>query len=233
MASAAPACTDARPEAANERWVVTENSAVDIDWDAIAEAYQQAEGPEDFERRVNEIYGGSEVISVAVRDVDASTQLVTGFFDRDANGSDDESEKVFSIRRDIVKEGEAQVQVQGYGPYAGYHSPLMSIASGMLVGSMLSRAFSPGYMPMYATPYVTSPSRRGDLVMARDNYRQQNPSKFQSGQASKSGRQYGRGGGAFGGGSAPKSRSAPRSRGGGRFGARMHRNPSTRVVRVS
>lgn len=214
-------CGDVGPRG-QDRWVATENTSVDIDWDALATAYKEAEGPEDFERRVNEIYAGDEVISVAVHDVDAKTQQVTGFFDRNANGIEDPEEKVFSIQRDIVSDAEAQYQVQGHGPYMGYHSPMMSVASGMLMGAMLSNVFSPGYRPMYAQPYVTPVGRRGALASQRDSYRQNNPSKFRSGKTSQSGKQYGAKGNAFGGGrptTAP-SRSPMRSpmRGGGRFG---------------
>jgi hypothetical protein len=222
-----PACGDSTR--GNDRWVTTENTTVDLDWNAINEAYQQAEGPEDFERRVNEIYAGEEVISVAVRDLDEKTQEVTGFFDENENGNVEDAEKVFTVRRDIVGADAAQVQIAGHGPYAGYHSPIWDIAGGMLIGSMLSRAFMPGYAPMYTQPYVTPAARRGQLVAARDGYRQQNPEKFRQAKASKSGRSYGAKGSGFGGGKPTPSR--PRSVGGGRFG---RRGPSKgRVVRLA
>lgn len=208
-----PACGSGAPSG-NERWVTTEDTTVDIDWNAVNEAYQQAEGPEDFERRVNEIYTGDEVISVAVRDADEKTQEVTGFFDKNEDGKVEDGEKVFTIKRDITGPEQAQVQIAGHGPYAGYHSPIWDIAGGMLLGSMLSRAFAPSYVPMYTQPYVTPAGRRGELVAARDTYRQQNPEKFQK--ASKSGRSYGAKGSGFGGGKPAPSR--PRSSGGGRFG---------------
>src|SRR5688572_1177405 len=63
-----------------ERWASTENTNVAINWDKVNEAYKLADGPEDLERRVNEIYDGSEIISISVADLDAKTQLVTGFF---------------------------------------------------------------------------------------------------------------------------------------------------------
>lgn len=215
-------------EGGNDRWVTTENAAVELDWDAVNEAYQQAEGPEDLERRVNEIYTGDEVISVAVRDVDEKTQEVTGFFDTNEDGKVEDAEKVFTIRRDIVGPDSAQVQIAGHGPYAGYHSPMWDIAGGMLLGSMLSRAFMPGYSPMYRQPYVTAPARRGQLAAARNTYRQQNPDKFRQGRSSKSGRSYGAKGKGFGGGTPTPSR--PRSSGGGRFGRRGA--PTGRVIRL-
>jgi hypothetical protein len=226
---AVPGCNE--QSKTTDRWVTTENTNVDIDWDAVAEAYKQAEGPEDFEQRVNEIYTGDEVISVAVRDVDDKTQVVTGFFDENGNGQVEDGEKIFSLNREIASEDKGHMQIQGYGHYAGYHSPMWDIAGGMLLGSMISRAFMPGYRPMYTQPYVTSVDRRGALVSHRDSYRAANPDKFRQGSSSRSGRSYGRKGGAFGGGSPTPSRprAAP-SRGGGRFGAR--RPVGRKVIRL-
>jgi hypothetical protein len=219
-----PACGG---DGGNERWVTAENAAVDLDWDAVNEAYKQAEGPEDLERRVNEIYSGDEVISVTVRDVDDKTQEVTGFFDNNEDGKVEEAEKVFTIKRDITGPEAAQVQIAGHGPYAGYHSPMWDIAGGVILGSMISRAFMPGYTPMYTQPYVTAPARRGELTAARDSYRQQNPDKFR-GKTGQSGRSYGAKGSGFGGGTPAPSR--PRSSGGGRFGRRG--TAKGRVVRL-
>ncbi|HWB77020.1 MAG TPA: hypothetical protein VG755_18760 [Nannocystaceae bacterium] len=219
----APACG-----AGNDRWVTTENSAVDIDWDAVGEAYKDAEGPEDLEQRVNEIYTGDEVISISVKDNDDKSQLVTGFFDKNEDGKVDEGEQIFTIQRDVVGEDKGQYQIAGYGPYSGYHSPIFAIATGMLMGSMMSRMFMPGYTPMYSTPYTTNSARRGALVSHRDSWRQSNPDKFRA-QQSKSGRSYGKKGGGFGGGGGPAPR-AP-SRGGGRFGiAHAPKHVATRLV---
>lgn len=191
-----------------ERWATTENTNVKLDWDKVNEAYKHAEGPEDLERRVNEIYAGSEIISVAVHDVDDKTQVVTGFFDRDKDGKPSDPEKVFTIKRDL-RGAEAQYQTQGYGPYyGGYTSPLFSIASGMLMGSMLSSMFRPSYVPMYSTPYVTSAARVSQLDTHRTGYRAANPARY--GKPSQTGRSYG------GGKSSPGVR-AP-SRGGSTFG---------------
>jgi hypothetical protein len=209
----APACGGA-----NDRWVVTENSAIDIDWDAVGQAYREAEGPEDLERRVNEIYAGDEVISISVKDTDASTQQVTGFFDNNEDGKVQDDEKIFSIDRTLESADKAQYQIAGYGPYAGYHSPMWDIAAGMVMGSMLSRMFMPGYSPMYLTPYSTPATRRGDLMTQRNSYRAANPEKYQAAR-SKSGRSYGAKGGGFGGGRSTPAPRAP-SRGGGRFGSR-------------
>ncbi|WP_437676952.1 hypothetical protein [Sorangium sp. So ce131] len=195
-----------------ERWATTENTNVELDLDKVNEAYKAAEGPEDFERRVNEIYQGSEVISVAVQDLDAKTQVVTGFFDKNGDGGVQDPEKVFTIRRDVSGEGAAQLQTTGFGPYAYYHSPVMSLASGMLLGAMVSSALRPSYMPVYTQPYTTPPNRMTDLRSHRDTYRASNPSSVNNSKASQTGRRYNNAGGSrFGSG---------RSGAGSRFGVR-------------
>src|SRR5215210_3391618 len=85
----------------NQRWATTENTNVKIDWDKVNEAYKHADGPEDLEKRINEIYEGDEIISVAVQDLDDKTQVVTGFFDRDKDGKVSDPEKIFTIKRDL------------------------------------------------------------------------------------------------------------------------------------
>ncbi len=201
-----------------ERWATTENTNVKIDWDKVNEAYKLAEGPEDFEKRVNEIYEGDEVVSVSVKDNEDKSQVVTGFFDKNTNGTVEDDEKIFTIKRDITGEGTAAYQTTGYGAYGYYHSPLMSIASGMLIGSMMSNAFRPNYVPVYSRPYTTSMTRANDLRMQRQSYRAANPTRFNKPKASASGRKYNSG-------SSPVRRS-----GGTRFGVRRH---GKKLVRIS
>ena len=196
-----------------ERWATTENTNVQIDWDKVNEAYKTADGPADFEKRVNEIYEGDEVISVSVQDLEGNTQVVTGFFDKDKSGTVQEGEKVFTIKRTVTGEGTGQYQTQGHGAYGYYHSPMMGIFTGMMMGSMLSNAFRPNYVPMYREPYTTPASRVSDLRGSRSAYRAANPARFNPRMSgSGSNRSYGaRPSRPFGGGF--------RS-GGGRFGIR-------------
>jgi hypothetical protein len=207
MLGSTAACNVPKPEA-TERWTTTENTNVAIDWDKVNEAYKAADGPADLERRVNEIYGGSEVISISVHDVDDKTQVVTGFFDRDTDGKVADGEKIFTIQRSITGEGQGQYQTTGYGSYAGYHSPMMSIMTGMMVGSMMSSMFSPRYVPMYSQPYTTAPARHAELRTQRTSYRAANPGRFA--RPSQTGRSYG---------GSKRTRTSPGfSRGGSRFG---------------
>ncbi len=200
----APACQGS----GTDRWVTTSNTNVAIDWDAVGKAYQEADGPADFEKRVNEIYEGDEIISVAVVDKDDKTQVITGFFDANESGAIDEGEKIFELTRKITGEGAGEYAVSGYGAYAGYHSPALSIMTGMMLGSMIMGPMRPGYVMM--APYTTSPAQRGQLASSRSSYRSANPARFSK--SSQSGRSYGSGK-SFGGGSSSRPRS-----GGGRFG---------------
>src|SRR5687767_9022908 len=187
-----------------DRWATTENTNVAIDWNKVNEAYKAANGPEDLEKKINEIYEGDEIISIAVKDEDDKTQVVTGFFDKNTNGTAEDPEKIFTIKREPTPDG-AQVQTHGHGPYAGYVSPFWSVVSGMVVGSMISNMMFGGMGRPIA--YVTSPGRVGELRQTRTAYRAANPDKFKQ---SKSGRTYG--------GQKPATRSSGTRSGGGRFG---------------
>jgi hypothetical protein len=197
-------------EESTERWATTENTNVKIDWDKVNEAYKEASGPEDFERRINEIYEGDEIISVSIKDEDDKSQVVTGFFDKNNDGKVDEEEKIFTIKREISN-GEAKYQTSGHGPHYGYyHSPFYGMASGMLMGMAISSMLSPTYVGVYSTAYTTSPDRRSAISSQRTSYRAANPARFSK--PSSTGRSYGGGKSSSGG--------TTRSRGGSRFGVR-------------
>jgi hypothetical protein len=200
-------CSSSSEDSGNKRWATTENTNVKIDWDKVNEAYKLASGPEDLEKRINEIYEGDEIISVSVQDVGDKGQVVTGFFDKDKDGKVSDPEKIFTIKREL-KGTEGQYQTQGHGAYHGYSSPFMGIASGMLMGAMISHMFMPSYMPMYGTPYTTSAARASQISSNRSSYRAANPARFSK--PSQSGRAYG--------GGKSTSSGAGRSRGGSRFG---------------
>jgi hypothetical protein len=230
LAAGAVALAGCSRDEGNERWAATANTTVDIDWDKVQEAYRTAEGPEDFETKVNEIYTGDELISVSVQDKDEKTQEVTGFFDHNSNGQVEDAEKIFVITRGVVNEGQAQYAVQGYGHYGGYHHTSMwDIAGGVMIGSMLANALMPGYRPMYGTPYTTSPTRLGQINSYRSDYRAKNPSRFPA-RASGSGRTYGNTGRSWGSGGSRST--GGRVGGGGRFGVDSRRRREKRVVRL-
>ncbi len=216
-----------------DRWATTSNTNVDIDWDKVQEAYKAADGPKDFETKVNEIYEGDELISVNVHDRDAKVQEVTGFFDRNGNGTVEDAEKIFVISREIVSEGQARYAAQGYGHYSGYrHTSMWDIAGGVMIGSMLSNALMPSYRPMYSTPYTTSSARRGELKNYRSSYRAKNPTRFNRAKSSGSGRSYGSKGSSFGTRSRSSGSSFGGSRGGGGFGVDSRRRRRRKKIHL-
>jgi hypothetical protein len=197
-----------------ERWATTQNTNVKIDWDKVNEAYKTAEGPSDFERQVNEIYEGDEVISVSVQDLEGNSQVVTGFFDKDKSGTVQEAEKIFTIKRNVTGEGTGTYQTQGHGAYGYYQSPMLGIFTGMMMGSMLSNAFRPNYVPMYRQPYTTPPSRVNELRGSRSAFRAANPARFNP-KVSGSGSNR-----SYGGRPASRPFGGGFRSGGGRFGIR-------------
>jgi hypothetical protein len=220
LTTAGMGCSPDEPKKV-DRWATTENTNVKIDWDKVNQAYKDASGPEDLEKRINEIYEGDEIISIAVADETDKTQVVTGFFDKNKSGSVDEGEKIFTIKREPTGEGEAKVQTVGHGAYAGYVSPFWTIASSMMMGAMISSMFMPSYAPM---AYTTNQGRIGQLQNQRSNYRAANPQRF--GPRSQTGRQYG------GKPSSPTRSSGGRSSGGGRFGL-ARRGRTVRPARLT
>jgi hypothetical protein len=102
---------------------------------------------------------------------------------------------------------------------------MMSFATGMLMGSLISGAFSPAYRPV---AYVTSPTRRGELTSHRNTYRASNPGKY-----SKSGRSYNSKGTRSWGSGSGSSGSRRSFGGGGRFGIRGRRNREHKPERLS
>jgi hypothetical protein len=177
----------------------SESPTAKIDFEAISQAYKEANSPEDFEQRVNEIYQGDEIVSIAVEDQNDQTQLVTGFIDKNGNGTVDEGEKIFTINRTPTGSGEQQTAQSvttgytydvgvGYVPY--YTSPYYPLVwgTGLAVGAMAAMAWRGAAYAPYR--YATSAARVGALSMYRGNYRAANPQRFNNAanrQANRSG----------------------------------------------
>jgi uncharacterized membrane protein YgcG len=208
----------------SDRWVTTENTMIEMDWDKLMEAYRTADGPTDFEEKANEVYPGSEIIRISVQDKDARNQEVIGFIDANSDGKVQEKERVFSINRTIGDEyNRANYSVNGYGHYSHYHhTGMWDIAGGVIVGSMIANAMRPNYSPRYSRPYVTPQSRVSTLRTHRDTFRKNNPS-FKTG----------RSGGTWGGRSGSSSstrRSGSSSSGGSSYGIRQRRKTAVRLT---
>ena len=101
------------------------------------------------------VKSGIDAIDNEFRDVnlmESYREILDHTMESEGHALDDE---YFTIKRDITGEGQAQYHTMGHGAYYGYTSPLLSIASGMMLGSMMSRSTSKrscsGAMPLRET----------------------------------------------------------------------------------
>lgn len=142
------------------------SSGLKLDVDAVQKAFQEAKGPEDFEKRINEIYTGKEILSIFVENSGKDKQNVTIYIDNQPqDGQMQNDEKIITLNRDY-NAGSNQVQYNrtGYGPYGYYSttSPLTYMATGALITYwMMSR-------PTYYTPVT----RYSTIQQHRSSYRQ-------------------------------------------------------------
>ncbi len=166
-----------------DQWAETEGKAGYINLEAVEEAMKKSENVSDFEKRVNEIYQGDEVILIEVKNEDNGEQLVSGYADLNENGKIDydEDEKLFTFRR-WYEEGNQRGEMRGYGVNSYYYHPYpagMNFLTTWLLFSALSR---PAYMvPVYHTTiadvgtikehratYRSTPSYREQVRANRD-----------------------------------------------------------------
>lgn len=210
----------------NERW---ETSQPEMSLQKIQEAYAGASSREDFEQKVNNLYGGEEIISIEVLDKDATTQVVTGFVDKNTNGLVDSGEDVFQLTRTVTaqgQDGEAQISAQNTNTQYVYGGPsLLGVFGAAMLGSMVANSLSPNYRPSYSQPYRTSTQRRQSLSQQRSAYRSTQRSTSNRSSGSGWNRSNSRG---FGSSSSSGSRRGFSS--GGSFGREKRQR---RVVRLT
>lgn len=142
------------------------SSGLNLDVDAVQKAFQEAKGPEDFEKRINEIYTGKEILSIFVENSSKDKQNVTIYIDNQPqDGQMQTEEKVITLSR-TFNEGSKEVQYNrtGYGPYGYYSttSPLTYMVTGALVSYWLMSR------PFYSTPIT----RHSTIRQQRSSYRQ-------------------------------------------------------------
>ncbi len=153
----------------NEQWAETSGKAGQINLEAVEEAMQKSENVSEFEKRVNEIYMGDEMVLVEVTN-QGREQLVSGYADLNNNLEidHDSDDKLFTFRR--WYEGEdPRYEMRGYGVNSYYHHvypPGMNLLTTYLLVSALTR-------PMYAMPvYHTTIVDRQATRQYRSSYRQ-------------------------------------------------------------
>ncbi len=132
-----------------DAWAETDGAAGRINMGAVRQAFEEANDPTDFERRVNEIYEGHHPILVRVYS-ENGTQKVEGWEDLNDNASLDMSsdDKLFTLTR-----GQERMRLEGHGANSYYHHqfPVGHAMGGFLTGYVIGS--------MLSGPYVTPPSR--------------------------------------------------------------------------
>ncbi len=180
-----------------EQWAETSGKAGQINLEAVENAMKKASDVSEFEKKVNEIYTGNEMVLIEVKN-EGREQLVSGYADLNNNleidyNSDD---KLFTFRRYFEGEGgRPRYSMRGYGVNSYYYHPY-PMGMNMLGTYMLVSALT---RPMYMSPiYHTTVVQRQATRQYRSNYRQ-TPSyrtqtsankRFQTRMSSKHGTTY-------------------------------------------
>ena len=151
-----------------EQWAETSGKAGQINLEAVEKAMQKSKDVSEFEKRVNEIYTGEEMVLIEVRN-EGREQLVSGYADLNNNLEIEpgEDEKLFTFRR--WQEGDnPRYEMRGYGVNSYYHHPYpsgMNLLTTYLLVSALTR-------PMYMTQvYHTTAVQRQTTRSDRASYR--------------------------------------------------------------
>ena len=154
----------------SEQWAETSGQAGRINLEAVEEAMQKSKDVSDFEKRVNEIYQGDELVLIEVKNEANGEQLVSGYADLNDNNQVDyeEDEKLFTFRR-WFKDGSYSGEMRGYGTNGYYSHPYNSTGTDLFMTWMLFSALS---RPAYAVPiYHTTIADAGSLRGYRTGYR--------------------------------------------------------------
>jgi len=153
-----------------DQWAETSGQAGQINLEAVEEAMQKSKDVSEFEKRVNEIYQGDEVVLIEVKNAEGGEQLVSGYADLNDNGriDYDEDEKLFTFRR-WYSEGKPNYEMRGYGVNSYYYHPYPTGMDLLTTWMFLSFLTRPAYttVPVYHTTIRDA----GTLRSHRDYYR--------------------------------------------------------------
>jgi len=144
-----------------DEWAATDGAAGRINLEEVQSAFKDAASVSEFERRVNEIFEGDNLILVRARQ-DPDALVLEGWEDLSGNFEIDEAtdDKLF----DIV-EREKQHQMRGYGSNGYYNRGFGGgnfLFTYMVISSMGPRGYYYSTSPTYA---------RGGLQSSRTSYR--------------------------------------------------------------
>lgn len=153
----------------SEQWAETSGQAGQINLEAVEEAMKDSKDVTEFEKRVNEIYTGDEMVLIEVKN-EGEEQLVSGYSDLNDNMQIDydEDEKLFTFRR-WFEGNDHRYEMRGYGMNSYYYHPYpagTNLLTTYLLWSALTR-------PMYTVPiYHTTVAERQTTRAYRTQYRQ-------------------------------------------------------------
>ncbi|HGJ66251.1 TPA: hypothetical protein ENS27_12870 [bacterium] len=153
----------------SEQWAETSGQAGRINLEAVEEAMEKSKDVTEFEKRVNEIYQGKELVLIEVKNEDNGKQLVSGYADLNDNNQIDyeEDDLLFTFTR-WFEDGSYKGEMRGYGVNSYYHHPY-SYGTDMFMTWMLFSALT---RPAYMVPvYHTTISDAGAIRSYRDSYR--------------------------------------------------------------
>ena len=143
-----------------DQWAATDGAAGRINLDEVQEAFKKSKSATDFEKRVNEIYEGDEIVLIRSKQ-DGQNLVLEGW--EDLNRSKEIDDSADDLLFTIVKDGD-QNELRGHGAN-GYYRRGFS-GTDFLFTYMLISAISPrGYY------YNTSPARYNSMSRNRTNYR--------------------------------------------------------------
>ncbi|MCD6507730.1 hypothetical protein J7M22_14070 [Candidatus Poribacteria bacterium] len=152
------------------QWAETKGKASRIDLEAVERAMRESKDVTEFERKVNEIYQGDELVLIEVKNISRDLQEVSGYADVNDNGQiDDQDEKLFTFRRRNTPDGGADYTMIGYGPNYGYYH------TGHLTETLLNTWLLLRILdtPRYTTiPYYHTPRDRVVIIkQERERFR--------------------------------------------------------------
>lgn len=152
----------------SEQWAETSGQAGRINLEAVEEAMKKSKDVSEFEKRVNEIYQGDELVLIEVINGENGEQLISGYADLNDNNKIDyeEDEKLFTFRR-WFEGGNYKGEMRGYGVNSYYYHPYT--AGDFFMTWMLFSALS---RPAYAVPVYHTTIADADAIRSyRTSYR--------------------------------------------------------------
>lgn len=177
-------------------WMNTDGAAGRINMEAVKDALEKCKGVSEFEKRVNEIYEGENIVLIQCKDKGNGQKEISGWedLDKDKKVTPAKDDKLFS-----ATVGEKDYKIRGAGVNSHYRHGGAYTMTDMLMFHWMMNSF---HSPMYMTPRsnVTIINNHRSSYRRSASYNNQrsankgfqqrakatNPSKYASASANKS-----------------------------------------------